>query len=74
MFRENWGKQLKEVVKPVVVVLDIASGACHILTPPTRDLSLGKARWVPGSNEQVVFVGYENDPKKLGFIYCVNRR
>ena len=42
----------------------------------------GQAQWVPrGSGggeggeeeEEVVFVGWENKPRKLGFIYCLNR-
>ena len=73
MFQENWGEQLTKVVQPVVVVLDIASEECSVFEPKGRDLSLGKAQWLPGSNTELVFVGYENDPRKLGFIYCVNR-
>ena len=32
--------------------------------------------WVPGSEEgekEVVCVGWENEPHKLGIVYCVNR-
>lgn len=34
----------------------------------------GQARWVPGEEGGVVFVGWENRPQKLGFVYCLNRR
>lgn len=33
----------------------------------------GQAVWVPGEKEEVVYVGWENKPRKLGFVYCLNR-
>lgn len=36
----------------------------------------GQAVWVPGAGgkeEEVVCVGWENKPRKLGFVYCLNR-
>ena len=38
----------------------------------------GQAVWVPGGGEgegegEVVCVGWENKPRKLGFVYCLNR-
>ena len=42
----------------------------------------GQAVWVPGvggeegegEEGEVVCVGWENRPRKLGFVYCLNRR
>ena len=62
-----------DVVKPIVVVLSVESGDCVVFDPQDRDVSTGKARWLPGSNTELVFVGYNNQPRKLGFIYCVNK-
>ena len=34
----------------------------------------GQAVWVPGEEGGgVVCVGWENRPRKLGFVYCLNR-
>ena len=41
----------------------------------------GQAQWVPGGGEgeegageeEIVYVGSENKPRKLGFVYCLNR-
>lgn len=73
IFQESWGEQLSTVINPVVIVLDILSEECVVVEPEGRDVSLGKARWLPGSNKELVFVGYENNPRKLGFVYCQNR-
>ncbi len=62
------------MVKPVVVVLNLTSEDYVVFDPNDKDLSLGKSRWLPGSNTELVFVGYNSLPRKLGFIYCVNKR
>ena len=33
----------------------------------------GQAVWVPGKEEEMVYVGWEDKPRKLGFVYCLNR-
>ena len=35
--------------------------------------SAGQAVWVPEEGGEVVCVGWENKPRKLGFVYCLNR-
>ena len=37
-------------------------------------LTGGQAQWVPGDDGGVVFVGWENKPRKLGLVYCPTRR
>jgi len=37
-------------------------------------LTAGQAQWVPGEEGGIVFVGWENTPRRLGFVYCLNRR
>ena len=34
----------------------------------------GQAQWVPGDERGVVFVGWENQPQKLGMLYSIYRR
>ena len=45
-----------------------------VLLPPPSPSPAGQARWVPGEEGGMVFVGWENRPQKLGFVYCLNRR
>ena len=72
-YRESWGEQLTTVTDPVVMVLEWASGDCSVAPGCTEDISASSAHWLPGSNEELVFVGYSNNPLKLGFVYCFNR-
>ena len=58
---------------PVVVVFEWASGDCSIVAGYTEDISASSAQWLPGSNDELAFVGYSNNPLKLGFVYCFNR-
>jgi len=37
-------------------------------------LTAGQAQWIPGEEGGIVFVGWENTPRRLGFVYCLNRR
>ena len=73
VYRESWGELLSTVTDPVVVVLDWVSGDCSVVVGCTEDISACHAHWLPGSNEELVFVGYANNPLKLGFVYCFNR-
>lgn len=34
----------------------------------------GQAQWVPGDIGGVLFIGWENKPQKLGFLYSTCRR
>ena len=34
----------------------------------------GQCQWVPSEDGDVVFVGWENKPRKLGLVYCPTRR
>ena len=60
-----WRGELSEVV-PLTIVLSHPAG---------------QAQWVPrgseggkgGEEEEVVFVGWENKPRKLGILYSLNR-
>ncbi len=48
---------------------------CYILLlDDCNALTGGQAQWVPGEENGIVFVGYENQPRKLGFLFCFNKR
>ncbi|KAF0295360.1 Acylamino-acid-releasing enzyme [Amphibalanus amphitrite] len=69
----DWGEQQTGQHRPVVVVLDAAVGQLTVLAPP-QDVSLGQARWRRhGDTNSVVAIAWENQPRRLGLIYCSNR-
>ncbi|XP_043234068.1 acylamino-acid-releasing enzyme-like isoform X1 [Amphibalanus amphitrite] len=69
----DWGEQQTGQHRPVVVVLDAAAGQLTVLAPP-QDVSLGQARWRRhGDTNSVVAIAWENQPRRLGLIYCSNR-
>ncbi|XP_065909375.1 acylamino-acid-releasing enzyme-like isoform X1 [Dysidea avara] len=73
-FKEDWGEQEIGIKSPVAVVLDLATETCTVLsTGEFSDISVGQAVWSP-DELGVVFVGWNNSPRRLGIIYCSNRR
>lgn len=81
MSEDHWGEQLTSVVDPVVVVMNVESEECVVIDVGEH-VSAGQAIWVPspttvdgemGGEKEVVCVGWENKPRKLGFVYCLNR-
>uniref|UniRef100_A0A914XMR3 acylaminoacyl-peptidase n=1 Tax=Plectus sambesii TaxID=2011161 RepID=A0A914XMR3_9BILA len=53
--------------------MDIPSGNITVLEGLPEDVSPAQPIWAP-NDEGVVFIGVQNDPFKLGKIYCNNRR
>uniref|UniRef100_A0A1X7UL96 Acylamino-acid-releasing enzyme N-terminal domain-containing protein n=1 Tax=Amphimedon queenslandica TaxID=400682 RepID=A0A1X7UL96_AMPQE len=72
VYRQSWGEQLTTVINPIIVVLDIKTEECTVIDSPSN-YSCGRARWVPDSTKELVYVGYNNEPLKLGLLYC-NRK
>lgn len=64
---------LTTVINPVVIVLDIQSEECTVVNSPPN-FSCGRARWVPNSTKELIYVGYVNEPVKIGLLYCFNRK
>ncbi|KAL5515529.1 hypothetical protein EMCRGX_G000706 [Ephydatia muelleri] len=75
-YEDSWGERLKKVVQPVVVVLEWDTEECYVVDLQDKygSISAGLAQWVPGDPYGVAFVGWENEPRKLGFVACMNRR
>ncbi|XP_064401064.1 acylamino-acid-releasing enzyme-like isoform X2 [Halichondria panicea] len=75
VYDTNWGEQLSSVVNPVPMVMNLETEECTIVDlTDIGDISAGQAQWVPGDEGGIVFVGYENHPRKLGFLFCFNKR
>ncbi|CAH1784714.1 unnamed protein product [Owenia fusiformis] len=78
VFREMWGEQFVDKCHPVLCVFDIEAATTRVLDTTKvlnteMDMSAGQAIWTPGDSG-VVFVGWTNEPFKLGLIYCPQRR
>ncbi|XP_019853674.1 PREDICTED: acylamino-acid-releasing enzyme-like isoform X2 [Amphimedon queenslandica] len=73
VYRQSWGELLTTVINPIIVVLDIKTEECTVIDSPSN-YSCGRARWVPDSTKELVYVGYNNEPLKLGLLYFLNRK
>ena len=69
-WRQEWGEQLDGVSHTCVCILTIEPEyKLRIVELP--NLSLGQAFWI---DEQTIgFVAYQEAPKRLGMIFCLNR-
>ncbi|BHF59724.1 hypothetical protein SprV_0100268500 [Sparganum proliferum] len=76
---ETWGEGLSTVVQPVMCILDIEDekveylhSRLQTLLPTCKHWSFDSALWTPDGSG-LVFVAYNNDPFRLGLIYCCQR-
>jgi acylaminoacyl-peptidase len=59
--------------QPVVVVCEVKPGAQpSLLTGIPPKVSPGQLAWTPDGNA-LLGVAWENDPRRLGLVYCTNR-
>ncbi|CAM6034265.1 unnamed protein product [Sphagnum compactum] len=85
---EDWGESYSGKRRPVLFVVNIASGAVQIVEGIPKDISAGQVVWAPhpdmppsdtGGKQLLVFVGWSSfagnfsTPRKLGMKYCYNR-
>lgn len=73
VWKDSWGEQLSEAKHPSVCVFDVKSEEVMTLRDiiPER-VSAGQAVWCNDS-KKIVFIGWKEDPFKLGIRYCTNR-
>ena len=68
--KESWGEQLSSCHQSVVCILNVVSGA--IETIESSDATFWSLpAWY--SNEELIMLGFEQQPFKHGAIYCSNR-
>lgn len=82
-WEEDWGETYSEKGRPLLFVLDIASGEVRAAKGIAKSLSVGQVVWAPpsssGCQKYLVFVGwlehngFQNTARKLGIKYCSNR-
>ncbi|KDR18399.1 acylamino-acid-releasing enzyme-like isoform X2 [Zootermopsis nevadensis] len=73
VFRQDWGEQLVGKHEPVVVVCDTESETVFVPVGIPAHLSPGQVTWTP-DGKGIVGVAWENEPRRLGLIYCTNRQ
>ncbi|XP_030828374.1 acylamino-acid-releasing enzyme isoform X1 [Strongylocentrotus purpuratus] len=71
--RQDWGELLVGKHSPVPCILNLQTGQVTIPEGLPNDVSVGQAIWTP-DDSGIVFTGWENEPYRLGLIYCRNRR
>lgn len=72
VYKEDWGEELASVRSTVVCVLNLSTEHLRVVELP--DLSLATPFWIANSNKQVGFIGFNEQPRRLGIIYCTNRQ
>ncbi|CAI4228444.1 unnamed protein product [Auanema sp. JU1783] len=69
---DSWGEACFDVKQPVLCLADLSSGNVTVLDQIGPQISPGYAIWAP-QDKGVVFFGLDNEPFKIGKIYCNNR-
>ncbi|KFV73802.1 Acylamino-acid-releasing enzyme, partial [Dryobates pubescens] len=73
VYHEDWGEALSTRSMPVLCALDLESSSLSVLEGIPEHLCPGQALWSP-DDHGVVFVGWWNEPFRLGLSACSNRR
>ncbi|XP_054752252.2 acylamino-acid-releasing enzyme-like [Lytechinus pictus] len=73
LHRQDWGELLVGKHSPVPCILNLQTGQVTVPEGLPKDVSIGQAVWTP-DDSGIVFTGWENEPFRLGLIYCRNRR
>ncbi|GAA0165166.1 serine protease [Lithospermum erythrorhizon] len=75
-WEEDWGETYAGKRQPALFVINITSGEVRPVDGVGRSLSVGQVVWAPPTNvlqQDLVFVGWPSDVRKLGMKYCYNR-
>ncbi|KAK1801146.1 hypothetical protein P4O66_022848 [Electrophorus voltai] len=73
MYMEDWGEGLVGKTASVLCVADLSKGDVTVCPGVPPHLSPGQGLWA-GDSGGVVFVGWWNEPFRLGMKFCSNRR
>lgn len=71
-FNEDWGETFPGKTNPRPHVVDLATGKVRALRVPAH-ISFGQLRWLP-DGRRLLAVGWETTERRLGIVYCTNRR
>ncbi|XP_076845765.1 acylamino-acid-releasing enzyme isoform X2 [Brachyhypopomus gauderio] len=73
MYMEDWGEGLVGKSASVLCVADLSKGDVTLCPGVPPHVSPGQALWA-GDGRGVIFVGWWNEPFRLGLKFCSNRR
>ena len=68
-FKDTWGEQITDKYKSVLCIVDVDSEDIEVIEEIPEDIFPGQPCWSP-SGENIIFVGWNSVPYKLGAIYC----
>jgi len=71
-FVEDWGETLTGKSSPRPYVVDLVAGKVRAIPVPAG-ISFGQLHWLP-DGKRLLAVGWETSERRLGFVYCINRR
>lgn len=71
-YKEDWGEALDGIIHSVVCVLNIETDEVKVIEVPNK--SLAEPFFIGEDGSQVGFIGYEEEPRRLGLIYCPIRK
>ncbi|XP_071498131.1 acylamino-acid-releasing enzyme-like [Diadema antillarum] len=73
LYRQEWGELLTGRHWPVACILDLQTETVTVPDGQPAAVSAGQAVWTP-DDSGIVFVGWQNEPYRVGLIYCSNRK
>nr|CDS32277.1 acylamino acid releasing enzyme [Hymenolepis microstoma] len=79
VYKETWGEGLSSIIRPVICTLDLETEEVECvqsrlekIVPDAKNWSFDEPHYTPNGNG-LVFLAYDNQPYRLGLIYCYQR-
>ncbi|VUZ46285.1 unnamed protein product [Hymenolepis diminuta] len=79
VYKETWGEGLSSIIQPVICTLDLETEEVECvqsrlekIVPDAKNWSYDDPHYTP-DGKGLVFVVYDNEPYRLGLIYCYQR-
>ncbi|EEB10045.1 acylamino-acid-releasing enzyme, putative [Pediculus humanus corporis] len=72
IYKPDWGEQLIEKHQSIIGMCDIASETLEVVDGIPSHYSPAQVLWSKDGND-IYGVVFENEPRRLGLIYCTNR-
>lgn len=72
-FTQDWGEQLVGKKVTVIAQYDLGEDKVEVLKGLPEDVCVAQVKYAPDGT-YVIGVAYDQEPRKLGLIYCSNRK
>ena len=73
VFKQDWGEQTDGKKESVIAVYDVENDSVTLVTGIQNYLFPAQVVWGP-NDSCLVGVAYYMEPRKLGIVYCSNRK